>query len=248
MNEKYNDDDEYEEDFQIEMINNKKNKRYTINHHNWYRCDKYILCHSYINKTVCRYGNDCTYANNLEEQIIDEDKMSIYAIMFDEKMTDYLNLGLVKQQQVYNKIKFYTKVCTSCAEFQCVGGYNCRNGAMNNCIKICRTDFLTGDCKKNHIIIEKDLILLKKLNCTPPETYHGCENGHHLTTRGFKPFHQFTFQNELNNVNMYKSKRIINDNFLCDVFLSTINSDKALDDDDTTDEDLDLILMSEQND
>src|SRR5207247_2405339 len=42
--------------------------------------------------------------------------------------------------------------CTLCNKGLCPGGYNCRNGSINNKSKICYEDLIHGNCKKNNCL------------------------------------------------------------------------------------------------
>jgi len=143
------------------LINN--NKMY-LNDKKYNDSSKKILCFNMLNHGKCNYGNKCMYAHSLNEQKIDPLRHKIYTII---KSTDNLsNINLLSDSKLYEGLLQLTKICTLCCKGICPGGYNCRNGAVNNKLKVCYEDLVYGNCKKYNCqsvhLTEKDLMSYNK--------------------------------------------------------------------------------------
>lgn len=183
--------------------------------------EKRLICYSTINEEACNYGNNCTYAHNLSEQVIDDDKLYMYQVVLDKKMMDFYSLTNPKTEEIYANLKFLSDICTKCTNKKCTGGYNCRNGACSLSVKMCRNDLLTGGCLNKIIDIDVDKSLCDKLSSNdfePMQTYKGCINGHHLTLRGLLPYYKYVHQKENYRKNRYRSVRYVDVSQLNKVF------------------------------
>ena len=122
---------------------------------------KRILCHNILNNRVCNYKNKCMYAHKLSEQRIDPIRHKVYTILKNDYTLD--NINLASDKKLLDSFIQLTKVCYYCLKGECPGGYNCRNGAVNNKYRICYDDLMYGNCRR--------------FNC----------NSIHLTKRGLIP-------------------------------------------------------------
>ena len=111
---------------------------------------KKILCYNIINKKICNYGTKCMYAHSLNEQKIDSMRHKIYTILKNDSILN--ELDLINDEKLFNTMIQLTKVCSFCLKKICPGGYNCRNGAINNKYKLCYDDLMYGNCKKNNCL------------------------------------------------------------------------------------------------
>jgi len=108
---------------------------------------KKILCINVLNKKKCNYGNKCLYAHHINEQNIEPIRHKVYTII---KGTNNLqNINLIDDVKLYETMELLTKICNQCVKNLCPGGYNCRNGAINNNFRICKDDLMYGQCLKN---------------------------------------------------------------------------------------------------
>lgn len=156
------------------MLSNKKNL-------------KRILCLNIINGSQCTYGTICDYAHSLSEQQVDKIRHRIYTMI---KSTNSLeNINLVTDNELLRGLVEMTHLCSACIRKECLGGYNCRNGAMNIDSRICYDDLMSGYCKRS--------------NCVSV----------HLTKRGLIPYYQqtnhcfttYNYNNNYNNLNLSNS-------------------------------------------
>lgn len=149
---------------------------------------KRLICFSTMTGINCRYGSECTYAHSLSDQVIDVDKLDVYRMM----------LGLDPVADAHSKLLFLTFMCQDCLKGKCTGGYNCRNGAFHANFKICRNDFLTGNCLNKVEPVEFDPQIVEKITSQPISAdILGCLNGHHLSLRGLKPYCLMMLQKKL---------------------------------------------------
>lgn len=123
---------------------------------------KRVLCYNVLNNKSCNYFNKCMYAHSLSEQKIDTMRHKVYTILKSD--TDLSNLNVVNDKKLFETLTQLTKICIQCSKGICPGGYNCRNGALNQKYRICYEDLMYG-------------------NCNRPICY-----SIHLTERGFKPY------------------------------------------------------------
>lgn len=169
-----------------------------------------LICFSSINKKECTYGKDCIYAHSLEEQHIDFDKLFSYQIILDENLMDYYSITNPNMINIYRKIMILTNICDSALANKCSGGYNCKYGTHAQCLKVCKNDFLMGDCLNKIIRINIDPVINKKItNIKLCQEYIGCINGHHLTSRGFVPYYKFSHEKEKQSRNKFISHKCI---------------------------------------
>ena len=123
---------------------------------------KRILCNNILNNKGCTYGDKCMYAHNLTEQKIDPIRHKVYTII--KNKTDLKNINLISDPKLFDTFIIQTKVCNGCVKGICPGGYNCREGTIDNKTRICYDDMMYGTCKNT--------------DC----------NSIHLTNRGLKPY------------------------------------------------------------
>jgi hypothetical protein len=97
----------------------------------------------------------------------------------------------------------FTNVCKKCEDMQCQGGYNCKYGTMKY-LKVCKDDFVSGECKNNRISIDVPKFLLKKLSL-PDENKHGCINGHHITDHNILPYYEHLKNNKPKKTNLKRT-------------------------------------------
>lgn len=187
-NKKINKEDGYDSDNEIILESN--NEIYKVVYYPTHSNKKRLLCHSIINNEECPYKNFCTYAHNLSEQNIDLDKKTVYQIILDKNLLNYLNDTNIFD--IYKNLLHNINVCDTCLNKKCTGGYNCRNGIFSESLKVCRNDILTGNCLNKIINIPIDVNILEKINNIELlENYEGCINGHHLSIRGLIPYYRF---------------------------------------------------------
>ena len=128
-------------------------------------CKNRILCFNILNSTECSYSDKCLYAHSLEEQTINKNRKNALDLL---QITDLKNINLIEDVNLRENILVLTNLCSDCINKVCPGGYNCKYGACNKDVLICKTDFLKGDCKN---VIENNK----------------CINGYHLTLHNLIP-------------------------------------------------------------
>lgn len=176
-----------------------------------YSNKKRLLCFSVINGKYCNYGNHCTFAHTLSEQVINIEKFYIYQIILDKNLMNFFSLTNPKTDEIYKQLLFFTHICSKCISSKCMGGYNCKFGTHSPCLKICKNDLLTGECINKPLNISVDESVLNKIDIpTKPIVYGGCINGHHLTKRNLIPYYKYVNQKELSKKTTYQSVRHIN--------------------------------------
>lgn len=182
--------------------------------------DKRILCMSTINDDRCMHINKCKYAHTLDEQKVDHDRTEIIKLYMDADV-----LSTIDDEEIYKRLMLYTKVCESCINGQCMGGYNCKHGVNHKCIKICRNDFLSGDCVNatDEIYIVDEIC--KKFELRDNIKRNGCANGHHLTLRGLIPYCKFTHNQQYDKKYNYQSIRYIDINQVSRFLLADVHDD-----------------------
>lgn len=195
--------DESDEDMKIEILNydglRHKKHTYSISKNYFSSNEKRLICYSIINNNQCQFGKNCTYAHNYDDQIIDNDRMAVYRIILDSTMKDLNIINEPKKNLFYKQLLFCTNQCELCSENKCPGGYNCRNGVNLEDLKVCKNDFLTGECMNRKININiSDKIKNKITDIVLPNCYEGCINGHHLSSRGLNPYYKFLHMKQHN--------------------------------------------------
>lgn len=173
---------------------------------------KRLICFSIINNEKCIYDTNCTYAHSLSEQVIDVEKKFVYQVILDKNLMNFSFLYDTKIDEIYKQLLFLTHVCDNCLEKKCTGGYNCRNGATDAVLKICKNDLLMGECLNKMVDVVVDGTTLDKLqapNFEQCDKYKGCINGHHLTQRGLVPYYKYLGQCENSGKNGYQTFRFV---------------------------------------
>lgn len=159
-----------------------------------YNQERKLICFSMIYKTPCMFGQECTYAHSLQEQIVDDFKRMVYQIILDRNLKFLPHMPYHIGQRYYENLMIMTRICHACTNHECTGGYNCYNGVFDSSIKLCRNDFLTGDCKNTlcHIDIHESILYKFAHDAIEwCDVYVGCEYGHHLTQRQLIPFYTY---------------------------------------------------------
>lgn len=123
---------------------------------------KRILCNNMSIYGKCPYGNECVYAHSLEEQKLDPIRARAYGILKSTNNLD--NIDLVRDKDLYHTFLQLTRLCFGCENKTCLGGFNCKNGAIDLSYVICSNDLNFGKCMNTE--------------CTKI----------HLTKRGLPPF------------------------------------------------------------
>ncbi|ANB50594.1 hypothetical protein [Powai lake megavirus] len=248
------------DEIKIEITDSKNGKSYTHIYTVPYRpthCnEKRLLCFSINNGENCVYGSNCTYAHTLDDQIIDDEKKFIYQMILDEKLMNFMSINESKMQEIYKRLLYLTQICDLCKNGKCTGGYNCRNGVFDICLKICKNDLLTGECINNIKDIFVDDSIIKKLtddNFKPAKNYKGCQNGHHLSLRNLVPYYKYMHQKENSKKNKYQSVRYIDIDSLSRIFNdkyvnNTNNFVKPEYDSESTDEEIDSWFRKDTGD
>lgn len=147
-----------------------------------------ILCKSIIGpkNEKCRYSDNCIYAHDLEQQIVDELNKSAYdAILFSDDLSNIL-LTEPDYSIVFKKLFSLTNLCDACLSRKCSGGFNCKYGSPHKDFLICKTDFLQGSCREKEIKYVYSDMIKKKFNVDG--LYIGCINGQHLTCKKLLPY------------------------------------------------------------
>lgn len=222
INSVMNDDDGYDSNDEIDIeVTNCENgttytQIYTIPFHPTHCNEKRLLCFSTLNddntEGECEYKYKCTYAHNISEQKIDEDKVFMYQVLLDNNLMNFFSMTNPKTEEIYKKLFFLTHLCDKCQQKKCTGGYNCRNGVFDPSLKLCKNDLLTGECHNELISIKVSDDVINKINCKdfePSEQYIGCLNGHHLTKRNLLPYYKYIHQKENSKKYQYHSVRYI---------------------------------------
>lgn len=162
---------------------------------------KKILCFSLLRNQPCDYHDKCSYAHSLEDQTIEFDRKQIIGIILRSddlsKLTD----------STYKQLMILSYYCKKCKTNKCTGGFNCKHGTNCDDLKICKKDLLTGDCENENTKIIINQPVLKVMT---KDGYDGCVNGHHLTTRGLKPYYKFTHEQENKSKDVWQSVRHVN--------------------------------------
>jgi hypothetical protein len=146
---------------------------------------------------VCYHGPSCTYAHSLEEQQIDEKKLSIYRAILDQDYTSQIVTDPASHTDIYHGFISSSSICERCYAGECTGGYNCRNGACCHDLLICRNDILFNQCKEEVNMIKLSPKMIKKFcNFHLAATYPCCPKGHHLSIRGVPNYGVYLIQSE----------------------------------------------------
>jgi hypothetical protein len=123
---------------------------------------KHLLCKNIMSSGSCHYGNNCRFAHSLNEQIVEPVYKKINDIIHGN--TNLTKINIYNEKELYDILLKKCKLCENCIKKKCTGGYNCRNGAINDKDIICIDDLNNGNC------------LIKQCNKI------------HLTEKGLKPY------------------------------------------------------------
>lgn len=240
------DDDDYDsDDIKLEITDYENGSEYTqiytVPPRNQSYNQKRLICFSILSNEQCNYGLNCTYAHNLEEQVIDPDKKFIYQIVLDEQLMNFFSPTNPKTDDIYKHLLFITRICDKCCLNKCTGGFNCRHGINDLSLKLCKNDLLTGQCLNKQCEITINPMILNKIDdVRHPTKYIGCMNGHHLTTRDLIPYYKYIFQKENTKKNKYQSIRYIDINPINHLFQNEYDNKMSndYDSDESTDEEV----------
>lgn len=209
-------------DLDIEFTDDRGKVNVTTFKSHWCK-EKRLLCSSYLNNTRCKFGNKCTYAHSYSEQNIDGDRIEQYRLIFDD---DYIFEYIASNDDIepmYNMLLHFTNVCNNCNKGSCSGGYNCKYGATKSCLKLCKQDFLSGECVNNEIEIEMDRDVIVKMatyGIRVPVKMTGCQNGIHLSMKDVVPYYVY-LHNKDTVGETYNSTRSINLDHIYRYFIPT---------------------------
>jgi len=219
-NTNYSDDGyESDEEMKLEIIDYEnsdseppKTEIYSVSFKPIHSNRKRLICYSTINNENCSYGDNCTYAHSLEEQVIDHDKKYIYQIVLDKNLMNFYDVNNPKTDEIYKYLLFLTRMCDVCIQKKCTGGYNCKYGVSHPFLKLCKNDLLMGECRNRIVEIPPEKFIIDKIKSDEveiPDTYYGCLNGHHLTNRNLVPYYKYDHEKESVKKNKYQSVRYI---------------------------------------
>lgn len=192
---------------------------------------KRLLCHSIIHNKICNFGYHCTYAHSLFEQVIDQQRADAYKLLFAD-LTDI-------SDSEYEKLLPLIHYCESCNRGTCTGGFNCRNGAFSEDVKICKSDFTTGSC--NNPVFERTLSDYCQPHFNNNKT-QGCINGIHLSLQGMLPYNKYLHIKDRKSPSQYSSVRYAYDPIMIHRLCSGKNDSSS---DSSFDEELDALLADE---
>jgi hypothetical protein len=120
-----------------------------------------ILCQHILFNNKCIYINNCNYAHSLKDQQIEKSRNNAIEMI---KMDNLENINIINDTELIYNLLILCKLCKNCINNKCTGGYNCKFGACNKDILICKKDFLYGNC-----------------------SFTDCIYGLHLTDKKFTP-------------------------------------------------------------
>ena len=132
---------------------------------------KHLLCKNIMSNGSCHYGNNCRFAHSLNEQIVEPVYKKINDIIHGN--TNLTKINIYNEKELYDILLKKCKLCENCNKKKCTGGYNCRNGAINDKDIICIDDLNNGNC------------LIKE--CTKI----------HLTEKGLKPYMSYIMREKV---------------------------------------------------
>ncbi len=201
-NQEYNDTEDYnnyddDQDDDQDNVSTSESKSFTLHYksYNFFKGNKYqkqefnkkiynhkkILCKNYINSNFCRHGYKCSYAHNLEEQNIDAYRQNTLDILKSDTDLSYINFSQYQYKILMKDLLTYTKLCDSCVEKKCTGGYNCKYGSCSEKFVICYDDlnynYCTNyNCSKIHLSKRNLKPILKKIYYTVQELGQRLDN------------------------------------------------------------------------
>lgn len=106
---------------------------------------KRVLCYSYVTQGECPYGIKCVYAHSIKEQNIDPLRKKVYDIL--DNNVPLNDIDFVHDNDLYKTFLQLTRTCYGCENNTCVGGYNCKKGAIDLRHTICYDDLYSGECQ-----------------------------------------------------------------------------------------------------
>ena len=143
---------------------------------------KHLLCKNVITNGVCNYGDNCKFAHNIDEQIIEPIYKKAHDIIIGNN--DLSKINIYNDKELYKVLLKKCSLCENCNEKSCSGGYNCRNGAINKNQVICIKDLNEGKCNNK---------------------FGKCSKVH-LTERGLIPYMNYIIKKETQSNNEIKLK------------------------------------------
>ena len=168
-----------------------------------------VLCYSVIDNKVCKYGNECIYAHNTDEQLVDNDREFHYKLILDPMMMGFNQMPACRKEEIYKALFFFTQLCEGCVAKKCTGGYNCKNGAINKFAKLCKNDLLTGECTNTTTELQIPQDMSKKLLDLTDVTATYCQNGQHISVKNMVPYYKYVHSNDESTKTQYQSVRYI---------------------------------------
>lgn len=250
-------DNGYDSDYNVEIIDSSGNIHVT-KYRPFYNNIKRLLCASYMSDYNCKYGSACTYAHDYIDQSIDDDKIELYRILFDKQyLLDSLNSSGDSLDLLYKSILYLTNECNNCRDGNCSGGYNCKYGVTKKCMKLCKHDFLSGECENEtrEILIDKDIKLkMNEYGIKCDNIFIGCDNGIHITVNGLLPYYVYIHRSDNVEIVSYNSSRKIDLDYLYKYFMPDNMVDNVIvnifdnDSDSSYDEICDIIDSLENSD
>ena len=160
---------------------------------------KKILCKNMILNGSCQYGVSCMYAHSLDEQNILPQRKRAYEII---KTDGRLNEGDIKSDiELYKTLIELTKLCYGCNAHTCTGGYNCKNGSIDDRHVVCYDDLVYGNCRKNECY--KIHLSKRWINECPTNNVH-LDNtpNNHLKDTFSEPYTNSAITNAPSNLNL----------------------------------------------
>lgn len=213
--------------------NDKKEIKYDSYQPIEYPNKKRILCNNMFLIGNCSYGSKCVYAHSIEEQRIDPIRKDVYA--FIEKISCCTQSELTKLfytlKEQYSNELFITlsqlsHLCYGCVNKKCLGGYNCKNGALDEKYLVCYEDlFLNGctndKCTMHHL--SKYIISQQQNNANKQNNDELQECNEHYNYNQQDDYDQYD-DNEKNEVGSLCLSEVSNsDTDSCDDIILTLN-------------------------
>ena len=90
---------------------------------------KRLLCKNMVRDKYCKYGTKCLYAHSLDEQKIDPLRQQLYEYQKTLRLPENIEKETI--DKLYLEAIILSKVCDRCSSGCCIGGHNCRNGAVD---------------------------------------------------------------------------------------------------------------------
>uniref|UniRef100_A0A6C0EAJ7 C3H1-type domain-containing protein n=1 Tax=viral metagenome TaxID=1070528 RepID=A0A6C0EAJ7_9ZZZZ len=103
---------------------------------------KKVLCNNITHSGKCQYGSKCLYAHSLEEQNIEPMRKYVLELL-DRQDLENVNIN---DDELYDTLYLFTRICNDCINGKCTGGYNCKHGICKRELQICYDDLNYGFC------------------------------------------------------------------------------------------------------